>query len=312
MATSEETGGILRAARRMERLTAVTTHPGESLGRLGMKRTRVLGECIVRELLALPYRRRALAPLRRSRMTKVQQQALVLGNGPSVARLDPEAVVRAQAGGLELIVVNWFPLSSLGSTLVPDILVLSDPTMRPGSDVDPRNRDLWGYIHSHERLRLVVPVSWFRVVHRVEALAGRVWFFDDASLEGWVSSTSPMRPRGYLSMTAYKALGVALYLGYQDIRILGIDNTMFLGLQVDEYNQIVLKDRHFYGKARDDQGISWFCPQGVADYFYDLSLCFLHLRRCFGRTDKIINLDPASLVDCFPKERGSELLARLL
>lgn len=293
--------------RRLERLTAVTTHPADSVGRVVSKRARVLAECLAREALTLPYRRSALKPLKTVRGTKRSTSALVLGNGPSVKSLDWDAVRRAQSNGLELIVVNWFPLTPRGQEMTPDVLVLSDPTMGPDRGVDPRNQRLWEFVRAHPSVRLAVPVSWFPSVSRIGDLLPRTWFFDDASLEGWTSSSSPLRPRGYLSLTVYKALGIALFLGYERINVLGVDNTMFRGLRVDTENHIHLEDHHFYEKAREDQDLSWFCPNGVADYFYDLSLCFLHLRRSFGGHTNIVNLDPDSLVDCFPKDGDSGL-----
>ena len=273
------------------------------------KRTRILAECLVREARTLPFRRSALDSLRRQRASRNAVDALVLGNGPSVKNLDWSAVRKAQRDGLELIVVNWFPVSSAGKNAEPQILVLSDPTMRPGSDADPRNVELWAYVHDHPSLRLAVPTSWFPALRNTPDIFNRTWFFDDASLEGWNFNTSPLWPRGYLSLTVYKALGLATFLGYHKINILGIDNTMFHGLKVNEDNQISLGDHHFYRVARPEQDLTWFCPNGVADYFYDLSLCFLHLRRCFGDDTKIFNLDTNSLVDCFPKTSTSELIS---
>jgi hypothetical protein len=94
---------------------------------------------------------------------------------------------------------------------------------------------------------------------------------------------------------------MATHLGYKDISILGVDNTMFQGLSVTRENDLMLGDQHFYAKQRPDQNMSNFYPNGVADFFYDISICFLHLRRCFGHIENIYNLDLDSLVDCFVK-----------
>lgn len=298
-------------AQRAERATAVTTHAGDSLSKVALKRVRVFAECAAREVTTLPYRSEALKPLRNARMTKASMSALVLGNGPSVKTLDWAAVGRAQRNGLELIVVNWFPLTAASSEVTPDFLVLSDPLMRPGIVGDTRTESFWQYVDDHPMVRLAVPVSWYRSVKKNKELLSRTWFFDDASLEGWTSNTSPLRPRGYLSLTVYKALGIAVHLGYSSIKILGIDNTMYKGLNVDRENRIQLSDHHFYANARAEQDVSWFYPNGVADYFYDLSLCFLHLKQSFGRHREIVNLDPDSLVDCFRKVIDQELTPSL-
>jgi hypothetical protein len=46
---------------------------------------------------------------------------------------------------------------------------------------------------------------------------------------------------------------MASYLGYRDISVLGVDNTMFQGLSVTQENELMLGDKHFYVKQRPDQ-----------------------------------------------------------
>ena len=114
-----------------------------------------------------------------------------------------------------------------------------------------------------------------------------------------------MKPRGYLSLTAYKALAVSIYLGYKEIFILGIDNTMYQTVDVDQDNLIHLDGNHFYEDlSKESSGT--FYPSGMADLFYDYSLCFLDLRRCFGKQSNVTHLDPYSKVDAFRKRSITE------
>lgn len=224
----------------------------------------------------------------------------MLGNGPSINAIDWEKLA-LRGANLDVFVVNWFVLST--NTFIPDYVVLSDPAMHPSSKSNDRNPHLWKKLEDMESVILVVPVSWYRVLRNDTRFNQRIMYFIDSSLEGWRNGISPLLPRGYASLTAYKALAVANYLSYKRISILGIDNTMYHGLHVSPTNQILLKDHHFY-KSDNDVDLSSFFPHGVADFFYDLSLCFMDLKSSFSKLNHVVNLDENSLVDAFTKSNA--------
>jgi len=135
----------------------------------------------------------------------------------------------------------------------------------------------------------------------------QILYFDDNGLEGWTKNISPIRPRGYLALTAYKALAFASYLGFNRIYIIGIDNSMFRSIAVDEKNRLVQYPNHFFEQGAVTSDISDLYPKGMSDYFRDMSLCFSSLSKYFSHLP-IVNLDENSLVDCFIKESSSSLL----
>lgn len=295
------------ALSRLERSTAVTTHPGYSVVSLALKRVRVLVECIARMSTTLRVRRVALATLKQLRETKPDRNALVLGNGPSVSTLDIEWLNQNRSS-IDVFVVNWFPLSPVATEIVPDCVVLSDPHNFPGNSQDERNQILWEVLEGLQPT-IFLPMDWYTQVRRSESISQslqkKIYFFNDQGLEGWTTNISPLRPRGYLSLTAYKALAISIFLGYKRIFLLGIDNTMYQTVEVDQSNTIHLDGNHFYeDPAKASSGN--FYPSGIADLFYDYSLCFLDLVRCFGKQSNVIHLDPNSKVDAFRKRSTSE------
>ena len=285
---------------RIERKTAITTHPQDSILLVIVRRLRILVFCLYRELSTVSFRRNATKHLRRLKQTMGLREALVLGNGPSINAIDWEKLA-LENSHLDVFVVNWFVLSA--NMFIPDYVVLSDPAMHPSSTSDERNLLLWKRLEELHSVILIVPLSWFRVLNNDLRFNRRIVYFVDSSLEGWWKGISPILPRGYASLTAYKALAVANYLGYRRISVLGIDNTMYQGLHVSLSNQILLKDHHFY-RSDKDVDLSKFFPNGVADYFYDLSLCFMYLKSCFSKLNHVINLDEQSLVDSFTKSNS--------
>ena len=286
---------------KLERTTAVTAHPMDSLSRTFLKSLRRITEFAVRAIQLGPRHKLLLRQTRSLKATLGNRSALVLGNGPSIAKLDLVAVSSQQAVDLDVFVVNWFPLSELAKSITPNFIVLSDPAMAPSQVSDLRCCQLWDYLSLHSEIKIVVPNSWSKYLDKESTWSSRTIYFNDLGMEGLSKNIDPTKPRGYLSLTVYKALAMASYLGYRDISILGVDNTMFQGLSVTQENELMLGDKHFYAKQRPDQNMSNFYPNGVADFFYDISLCFLHLRRCFRHLENVYNLDGDSLVDCFVK-----------
>jgi hypothetical protein len=286
---------------KLERTTAVTAHPMDSLWRTFLKSLRRITEFVVRAIQLGPRHKLLLRQTRSLKVTLGNRSALVLGNGPSISKLDLVAVSSQQAVDLDVFVVNWFPLSELAKSITPNFIVLSDPAMAPSQVSDLRGCQLWDYLSLHSEIKIVVPSSWSKYLDKESTWSSRTIYFNDLGMEGLSKNIDPTKPRGYLSLTVYKALAMASYLGYRDISILGVDNTMFQGLSVTQENELMLGDKHFYAKQRPDQNMSNFYPNGVADFFYDISLCFLHLRRCFGHLENVYNLDGDSLVDCFVK-----------
>jgi hypothetical protein len=287
--------------RKLERTTAVTAHPMDSMWRTFLKSLRRIIEFVVRAIQLGPRHKNLLRHTRSLKATQGSRLALVLGNGPSISKLNPVEVSAHQRVNLDVFVVNWFPLSELAKSITPNFIVLSDPAMAPSKVSDLRCSQLWDYLSLHSEIKIVVPTSWSRYLDKDLNWSSRTIYFNDLGIEGLSKNIDPTKPRGYLSLTVYKALAMASYLGYRDISILGVDNTMFQGLSVTQDNDLMLGDKHFYAKQRPDQNMSNFYPNGVADFFYDISLCFLHLRRCFGHLGNVYNLDGDSLVDCFSK-----------
>jgi len=291
----------------LERKTAITTSPGLSVTRLVLIRVRILAEWLVKRTLDFGHRRKALKSTRLLKNSQADNSCIVIANGPSSEKLDWKEVGRRQQLGLQVCAINYFPLAPHFKTLVPNYLVLSDPIMKPGSSKDSRNGPLWNAIQEASEMKLVFPISWYQLIESDSSLLSRSYFFDDSGLEGWTRNISPLRARGYLALTAYKALAFAVHLGFIEIDIIGIDNTMYQTMEVNFNNEIVQAPNHFFTGGGITVGLSPMYPNGVADYFQDVSLCFYSLKSCFSNRN-IYNLDRTSLVDCFVKRDVSPLL----
>lgn len=144
-------------------------------------------------------------------------------------------------------------------------------------------------------------MEWYSIATKAyPALTHRFYFFDDRSLEGFSKNINPSRPRGYLQLTAYKALAFACFGRHKKIGIIGIDNTMYKGLRNSADNTLYLESNHLAGTGHEIMSVNLLYPDGSSGYFYFVSNSFDSLRRCFSRYP-IWNLDRDSLVDVFSK-----------
>ncbi len=245
------------------------------------------------------YRRKALRSLKALTTEYKNKDILVLANGPSVEKLDEgECLAQQAAGSLAVFVVNGFFESPLSTRISPNVFVLSDSQHNPlVYKTNSETRQFWDMALSQKGLRFAVPLDWYPAVNKNSFPISKFLFFDDSGLEGWSKNTNPRYPRGYGSMTAQKALGLSVHSNANCIKLLGFDNSMFMGLVVDEMNQLFEGVPYFY-KNSEPQPVPYF-RRGVADYFYFISRIFSDYR-LFSHY-QVFNLDAASLVDAFPK-----------
>ena len=281
-------------------------NPHYSVSHLFFIKIRILIEWAFRRMLLFPYHRRALVKLKKAKDSKFDSNALVLANGPSVNKLNVIEIQKLQqSNDLEIVAVNYFPIADRTLDLVPDHLVLSDPATMPSAQ-GVNNLKLWEWISKHGQTSIYIPSSWSREIDENASInSDRVFFFDDTCLLGWSSNISPLKARGYVSLTAYKALAISQFLGFQNLSIIGFDNSQFRFIRVTEDNEIFQDPNHFtnYGPTSN---LTANLFNGISDYFYDTAQVFADIR--LFRNCNIVNLDRESLIDCFPKATTSNLL----
>jgi hypothetical protein len=288
---------------KLEMYFHTSTNPQYSITRVLVTKIRVLAEWVIRRMLDIGIRRKALRSLRSMERSLTGRKALVIANGPSLNLISLERVAEFQNDLLDVFTVNFFPISKGTEDLVPNYLVLSDPQTMPNS-LNARASELWKWISAHPEVAIICPSSWFKTVRRLEIESTEFIYFDDSSLISWSKNISPLRARSYLSLTAYKALAVATHFGYSEIDIIGFDNSQVKGLRVNENNRVIQGPNHFT-QYSEDLDLTDRLSNGVSDYFYDFSCAFADLRN-FSNVGTIWNLDPNSYVDAFPKKATSE------
>lgn len=235
--------------------------------------------------------------------SKKGKSAFVFANGPSMNILDPNKIKEYCQKGYEVFAVNSYINSNFGAIVTPNYYVLSDPAhfgVSLNLLSDNRKKEVAEDLDKIKNLgvELFVPAQFY---HRVAGI-NKYPFCDSENLFS-KNVSDILKPRGYVSMTAYKALSIACYLGYDKIYICGFDNNYFKSLVVDSENNLYYMNEHFnecekslkvLHKIRKDEG------ENIGELLYNHHLLFKSLDK-FCK-ESIINLDTNSLVDCFSKK----------
>jgi hypothetical protein len=282
--------------------------PGRSAIRLlwfKLRSVRIMASGIIRN--AFHYGR--LSHLARLKKTGFGKTALVLGNGPSQGFMDPKKLLRFIQQDNHFFAVNFYNHNKILSSICPNYYVISDPyTLDPNapSFISKSNSALRQYFQENREIKICVPMDF----DLDDCFTEQAIYFNDVEASWWTKNINPLFPRGYLSMTLYKALAIACFLGYEKIYILGMDNTYPHDIFVDRENHVCNVERHTGGSfnvadiERSTSGFDHLIDQspfykGTEDVLWDLCFLFSDLR--LFKDNPIVNLDPYSLNNTFPK-----------
>ena len=291
---------LLRA---VEANTRMTTNPRYSVTLLAAQKLRVLIIYAGRTLFEAKLLNSAHRHTKKVKGTCSNKDALIIAGGPSVNRLNVQNVVNAQARGeLDVFALNWYPLGKIAEQLKPNFFCLSDPITKPGSKKAFKGNNseiIWDYLDRSPKTKLLLPHNWMNVSQAIKNEVA-IWL-DDRELVGWSKSISPTKPRGYASLTAHKTIAAASYFGHKRIFLIGLDNSLFKNVEVDEENRIVETPSHFYdNEFSENIQTQHLYPNGMQSVLYNYSLLFVDLFACF-RLENIFNLDERSLTDSMKK-----------
>lgn len=234
---------------------------------------------------------KSISALKKIKNTKNKKNAFVFANGPSLKILDPLKVLEYQKTGFEVFAGNSYIDSEFGNIVKPNYYIFSDPVHFKETDRKDVNKIV----------ELNIPVF---VPHRYASKSKfkNQYIFND-SFDIFSNHTIDIRKRRpYISMTLYKALSIACFMGYDNIYICGFDNNYFLRVSVDIHNQLFIKDDHFYDKNSVDP---IKIEQSMSSFLMENHLLFLGLEK-FSKY-KITNLHQDSLIDSFSKHHKLEI-----
>jgi hypothetical protein len=241
--------------------------------------------------------------LKKIKNSKKNKKAFVFANGPSISKLDAYKIKSYQEKGFDVFAGNSYINTSFGEIVVPDFYVFSD-----NIHFGKKTTKLLYEKHKKEVtkvLGLKIPIF---VPHRY--CKGLDWpnthVFND-SFDIFSNNVVDMtKPKGYVSLTLYKALSAACYMGYETIYICGFDNDYFKKLEVDQDNNIFVSDEHFYSKENlDSVKYKEEFHKSIGEVLISNTMNFTGLEKF--KKNPIINLDKTGLVDSFSKKHDLDI-----
>jgi hypothetical protein len=224
------------------------------------------------------------------------RDVLIIGNGPSQGLLDLEFLNSFSKNGNDTMAINYWHLNKDLSKHIPTYMVFSDRASFDESKMKNKAKGLIEFL-SKNKINIVAPVNQLKDIKNIKKLKENKFHgFVDVEFKGW-DNIHPAFPRGYISMTMYKMLAFAIYKKYDNIYIIGMDNTYIRTLFNDYNNKLWDVEVH----AGDENWLHRLNGyDSIASRLQDLLYLFSDLRKF--KQDNIYNIDPYSLVDQFEKK----------
>lgn len=257
---------------------------------------------------------------RRSSVTRADRNGrplLILGNGPSLARniADDMDILRTN----DTLAVNFAANTDEFLAIRPRYYLLMDPYFFNPNPTDPN------VMRMFDRLNRLVTwdMTLFIPTRRNPGALGidnphiRVRQFNPIGVEGfaWLERLAIRcrrglpRPRNVL----IPAIMIGIWLGYKEIYLLGADHSWLRTLDVDDNNNVVSIQPHFYedGEEEHKRVATMFRDIRLHELLGSFALAFKGYHSIRRYTDSvdvdIYNATPGSYIDAFPR-RGLERL----
>jgi hypothetical protein len=242
------------------------------------------------------------------RIERLGDELVILGNGPSLGNFLEEK--SAFLEGKESMCVNYAVESVAFATIRPRYYIAVDPVIYTPEGVERlfaalARKTAW-------ELHLFVPDRFRKAAGWRRAVEGNPYIkihrVNTTPIEGTDALCFPLyrsrlgmpRPRNVL----IPALMCGLWMGYRTIWTVGVEHTWHLLLRVDDRNELMIDDRHFYD-PNDRETVRRHGKFRMDTIFRSLYIVFAgyHTIERFSRRlgAAIYNITPGSYIDAFER-----------
>jgi hypothetical protein len=232
---------------------------------------------------------------------------LILGNGPSLR----DTIDTGIPSDLASIAVNFAANAPEFKALKPRYYILADPHFFIGEATDKNVASLWKNLSDASwNMTLFIPHKYKKYAQS-KNLKHKIEYFNLTPIDGWKwfahaayrSGLGMPRPRNVL----IPAIMVGERLGFSRILIAGADHSWTKTLSVDNDNNVVSIQPHFYSDNKEETARVSHVYKGFHIYqiLESMSIAF---RSYFQIADymkakkiNIVNITPGSFIDAFPR-----------
>lgn len=235
---------------------------------------------------------------------------VILGNGPSLRRNLEEDMAVLQ--GADTLAVNFFANSPEFLQVRPKYYVLADPHFFDKADTDPNVGRLISALNSIDfAMTLLIPAAARRKARLFVNPLLRVETFNFVAVEGFRWFEDAMfdhrfgmpRPRNVL----IPSIMIGIWLGYKQIYLLGADHSWLSTLSVNDRNEVVSIQPHFYKEDdREQKRIRQeYVRHPLHEVLESMTIAFRSYHRIQAYASahgiSIVNATPGSMIDAFPR-----------
>jgi hypothetical protein len=248
-----------------------------------------------------------------STLKPVQQckSLIVMGNGPSLKQTIEQN--GAELARHSLMAVNFAANAPQFSELRPEYYILVDPFFFSGKDADNLVK-LWANLAAVDwAMTIILPVKFANAVPDAVKRNGNISVktINCVGVEGFAaferaaygSRLAMPRPRNVL----IPAIMAGIWLGYKEISIVGADHSWMQSIWVDDNNNVVSVQPHFYKddekeQKRVDSEYKGYRLHQIINSFYVAFKSYHNIER-FARSRgvKIYNATQGSYIDAFER-----------
>jgi hypothetical protein len=248
----------------------------------------------------------------------------VLANGPSLRKVINVLDTDDKFKDTDFIVMNLFALDSKFKVIKPKHYCLSDPMFY--QDYEPRLHDIkrtfeildkevdwemYMYIAfpTKRENKLFFEYSKLKNPYLKFIITNRIDFSGYESLRNKYYDTGYCMPR--IGNVANLAIYLAIFNGYKDINVYGVDHDFFLSWAVNEKNEVCAKEMHFYQDSDDVllkpviDTVKGFGTHKIKTHLWILSVMFDSHDKlqdyALYKKAKIINMTEGSMIDSYKR-----------
>ncbi len=235
---------------------------------------------------------------------------VILGNGPSLRRcLDEDMEMLRRS---DTLAVNFFANSPEFMQVKPRYYVLADPHFFDKADSDPNVRRLIDNLNAIDfGMTLLIPAACRRRARLFDNPKLKVDTFNFVAVEGfgWFEDAmfgmrrGMQRPRNVM----VPSIMAGIWLGYKRICLLGADHSWLSTLTVNDRNEVVSVQPHFYKEdEREEKRIRQeYVRHPLHEVLDSMAIAFRSYHRlqayAASRGVSIVNATPGSMIDAFPR-----------
>lgn len=253
------------------------------------------------------------------KISQKNEALLIIGNGPSLD-IDSLQKFNFEKKG-DILVVNDFGYSEYFFRIEPKYYVLYDDYyFNPiNADINGKVDLLYNSIFNkvNWEMNLIIPnirksfllKSKFKFSSSINVI-----YINCVPFTGFDFIKRQLLLRNLTIFPVRNVIVASIFLGlnlrYRNLFLFGVDHDIIKDLTVDEYNNLKLSIRHFYSQSSEP--IVWYDSAGIkytmTKALEDILIMFRGYEElqkyAVKRNSNIINMNPNSFVDAFPKQKA--------